>query len=276
MTTNNQSTSNTQQTREPDSAAVAEKFLTTEFQQSWGYQQHIESQMVSHLRFYVTLLLGVISAAIAISKFGTAPDLPTVGLVSLLFLGFWFIGQIFRTVYLELRIRKMLAIEDLNSIREYFTGRSPIVSEYSSFPTHRTKSPPFLRKGSAEWYSLIFMASMNSLSLATCLYLTDHQWEWASFKLSPVHGPILIWIFCVLIFCALFVWEFRFSTLHAYKYDLKRRQQIGPSQYDLLNLQDRPIYERVLIKLSEYFERRYDNKLGVQKNKHRHKGIFLA
>lgn len=92
---------------------LAEKFLLEEFHRSWDYQQHIESQMVSHLRFYVMLLLGLISAAIAISKFGVNTSFPTMGLIGFLFLGFWFAGQIFRTVYLELRIRKMLAIEDI-------------------------------------------------------------------------------------------------------------------------------------------------------------------
>lgn len=257
-----QSMSNTEEPVEADSTAIAEKFLTQQFQQSWAYQQHIESQMVNHLRFYVTLLLGLISAAIAISKFGPTSAFPTVGLVGLLFLGFWFAGQIFRTVYLELRIRKMKAIEDLNSIREYFGSKSAIVTKYSAFPTRRVESPPFLRKGSAEWYSLVFMASINSFSLVACLHLTNYQWKWASFVASPAHWPIL-----VVVACAWFVWEFRFSTLHAYKYDLKRMQEIGPSEYVLFKLKDRAIYERPLVRLAEYFERRYDNKLGVKRDK---------
>jgi len=237
---------------EPNPEAATEKFLIEEFQQSWGYQQHIESQMVNHLRFYVTLLLGLGSVAIAILKFGPASPFPITGLLGLLFLGFWFVGQILRTVYLELRIRKMKAIEDLNSIREYFDSKSSSVSKFSSFPSRRVESPPFLRKGCAEWYSLIFMAVINSLSLAAFFYLTIYQW-------LP---------FLVLISVPWFLWEFRSFTLQCYKYDLKRSKELRQSgKYKLLELEDRPNIEKGLRKLGECFERCYDKKLNAQKKK---------
>lgn len=251
-------------TRHPDkhnSEDAAEKLLTEQFKQSWGYQQHIESQMVNHLRFYVTLLLGLGSVAIAILKFGPASAFPITGLIGLLFLVFWFAGQVLRTVYLELRIRKMKAIEDLNSIREYFGGKSSIVSKYSSFPSRRVESPPFLRKGCAEWYSLIFMAFINGLSLAAFFYLVIYQWGYA--------GIAGWWpLFLVLIAVPSFLLEFRSFTLQCYKYDLKRNNELRePNKYTLLKLEDRSAIERGLKSLGEYFERRYDTKLNAQEKK---------
>lgn len=246
---------------ESNPQATVEQFLNEEFQQSWGYQQHIESQMVNHLRFYVTLLLGLSSVAIAIFKFGSASTFPIAGLVGLLSLGFWFTGQVLRTVYVELRIRKMKAIENLNSIREYFSHKSSVVSSVSVFPSRRVESPPFLRKGCAEWYSLIFMASMNSLSLAAFFYLAIYQWVYA--------GIIAWWpLFIILISFPWFIWEFRSFTLYCYKYDLKREEELGDeSKYGLLNRKDRPNIEEGLIWLGEHFERHYDKKSKDKKMK---------
>jgi len=241
----------------PNLNDAAEKLLTEQFHHSWGYQQHVESQMVAHLRFYVTLLLGLGSVAIAILQFGRASTLPIVGLVGLLFLVFWFAGEALRRVYVELRIRKMKAIEDLNSIREYFGGRSSIVSKYSAFPVRRVESPPFLRKGCAEWYSLIFMALMNSLSLTVFLCLAIYQW---------VYPGIASWwpVFLVLITVPCFLFEFRSFTLQCYKYDLKRSQQLGESsKYDLLELKDRSKIENTLRRLGEYFEECYRRSLDT-------------
>jgi uncharacterized membrane protein YciS (DUF1049 family) len=242
-----------------DPKDTAEKFLTEEFQRSWGYQQHIESQMVSHLRFYVTLLLGLGSVAIAIFKFGPASTFPIAGLVGLLFLGFWFAGQVLRTVYLELRIRKMKAIENLNSIREYFSGKSSVVSKVSAFPARRIESPPFLRKGSAEWYSLTFMALINSLSFAAFVYLVIHQWWYA--------GIQSWWLLFIILVIGLFYLEFRSFTLRCYKYDLKRSEEVGQENYDLLKLKDPSCIEKCLMKFGEYFERRYYKKLNDRKGK---------
>jgi len=260
---------------------VADKFLLQEFTQSWGYQQHLESQMVNHLRFYVTILLALVSVSIAIFKYHTPAVYPIIGAIGVLFGVFWLVGLILRTAYLEIRIRKMKAIEDLNSIREYFAKKAPDISQYSTLPSHRDESPPFLRKGSAEWYSLIFMALVNSASFAAALYSTNYQWKWAYGLIDILHFPEWThsagWPLIVLIGIIMFIWEYRFFTLHCYKYDLKREKETGkPSKYTLLNLEDRALYERALIKLGELFEEGYLKKLAKQEYKegsaHKDKG----
>jgi len=239
----------------PDDSPIIDKakdFLTKEFEQSWGYQQHIESQMVNHLRFYVTLLLGIVSASIAIAKFGAITTFPTLGLISILFLVFFFVGNVLRIVYVQLRIRKILSIENLNNIREYFHKEFPAISNVGVFPTLQKKSPPYLRKASAEWNTLIFIVIMNSLSLWAFSVLVNYQWNQF---LDHLNWTWLILIFLP-VYIVAFMLQFRSFTVQCYKEDRKREGRIGKSKYDLFDERDASLYERPLIWLGRYFEKR--------------------
>ena len=104
------------------------------------------------------------------------------------------------------------------------------------------------------------MALANSASFAAALYFINYQWNWACGLIDILHFPEWTqyagWPLIVVIGIIIFIWEYRFFTLHCYKYDLKRVKETGQSsKYKLLNLEDRALYERALIKLGELFER---------------------
>src|SRR5262245_36652218 len=108
--------------------------LEIELQETNKYFLQIESTMHDAMKFYSTLVLGVITASIALASMevkdalSTAPSLITSQSHKMRWLGFlWLvfaaIGYLTLLYFLELRIRKVKMIDRLAAIRDYLATR---------------------------------------------------------------------------------------------------------------------------------------------------------
>jgi hypothetical protein len=88
-----------------------------------------------------------------------------LGLLFLLSMLLFVVGRFEIHMTTELRIRKMKFIEGITSIRAYFVELDGSINKYVILPKGIRKAPPYLRVGSQDWYQLIYLCVMNSVSL---------------------------------------------------------------------------------------------------------------
>jgi hypothetical protein len=94
-------------------------------------------------------------------------------LVAFLLIAFSIIGLVFVGVYTELRVRKIRMLEKMAAIREFQIDAAArtgsdirrAITMVSSVP----QCPPYLRRPSEDWYTLIFITASGSAALAVAI-----------------------------------------------------------------------------------------------------------
>jgi hypothetical protein len=223
------------------------QFILEEYRDLYQNVMHLENKLFNHLSFYTTLFLGTVTASIAILQL-TPNNTPmsfmdAVGMLCLLSLLLYIVGRFEIHMTTELRIRKMKFIEGITSIRAYFVGLDESINEYIVLPKGLKKAPPFLRVGSQDWYQLIYLCVLNSVSfmifwftvpyfINLCRFIITNQ------KYYPLTGFILLWLVVGVVLSGINYWEFSYTRVMdeclSYDHDREKRMN-NPIEYDLLD-----------------------------------------
>lgn len=136
----------------------------------------------------------------------------------------------------------MKFIEGVTLARSYFTKADPAITEYLALPYRIENAPRFLRIGSQDWYQLLYLCGLNSVSyfiawtgapfffvfFANLLFST--QWDISL-------AFILIWE-AIGLFMAWFIfWHWSYLNVMNYcaEYDKAREARMGKQiEYGLL------------------------------------------
>jgi len=215
-------------------------FLGKEFESASAYFQHVEGKLNNLLVFFATLLVGVITACYYIGSSDMFRTLaftrtPRAVLVAFLLIAFAIIGLVFVGVYTELRVRKIRMLEEMAAIRGYQidvaqragTDIRRAITMVSSIP----QCPPYLRRPSEDWYTLLLITASGSAALAVAL-------PFLTFAIAVALGhPVIpfrqfVWVLEGLIaFLAAGYVEFAWFTRFCFDLDLERKRKFSQAQY---------------------------------------------
>lgn len=208
-------------------------FLNLEYQETHRYFLQIESTMHDLLKFYTVSLLGLISVSVALAEFvfQDGAEVPLWATLAALWFVFAVVGLLQLHYYVELRIRKIKMVEQLAAIRDHYLRPHKHLAHLLRLIPSVPKSPPFLRRPSAEWYSVLYYCAANTGVALFAIFSLDKEWGFLRDLVGPRYtASALILSACAL---ALFLYQFCSVTALAYGQDLKREQEVGESQYDL-------------------------------------------
>jgi len=225
-----------------------------ELQETNKYFLQIESTMHDAMKFYSTLVLGVITASIALASMEVktvssgVPSLITTQAQKMRWLGFlWLvfaaIGYLTLLYFLELRIRKVKMTDRLASIRDYLATREggaveTLLRNDALFITGVRWSPPHLRRPCGEWYLMLYLCMLNAVAVGF--------FAWA-FQWLPIGWLIVVSV-------SAFLWQFGTITASAYGEDAKRAAKFGQSEYTFLPHKDVPGLFTIFDKIASAME----------------------
>jgi hypothetical protein len=231
------------------------EFMMESYKDSSQNVMHIEGQLFNHMSFFLTLFIGTLTAAIAILQLTKQPNATisvteTMGIFCLPFLFLLLVGQFEVQMIMQLRVRKIKFIENIAKAREYFIKADPELSSYIILPSKLEKTPPYLRVKSEDWYRLLFVISLNTVTLflfwiglpSFVSLLFDGILH--GILTNPVLGLLFsclnfIWWVFGLSFCVFVYWYSSYQRVMDYclLYDRKREAFMGKvTEYDLLEI----------------------------------------
>lgn len=208
-------------------------FLNLEYQETHRYFLQIESTMHDVLKFYSVSLLALISVSVALAEFVLQEDtdVPLHAILAGLWFVFTVVGLLELHYYVELRIRKIKMVEQLAAIRDHYLGSSGGLARLRRLIPSVSKSPPFLRRPSAEWYSVLYFCAANTGVSVFALVSANREWQLFP---DPFGPPGTATALILLGFgLVMFLYQFYSATASAFVEDLKREREVGKSQYDL-------------------------------------------
>jgi hypothetical protein len=232
-----------------DTQKATAEFMLAEYQDLYQNVIHLENKLFNHLSFFTTLLVGIVTASIAIVQLVGETSGPlsrpiAVASVSLLFLLFFIVGRFELRMTTELRVRKMKFIEGITEIRRYFVDRDKVIEDYLVLPVGVEKAPPYLRVRCKDWYQILYISLMNGM--AAFLFWVLPLWLVVRVVTEPVGsrvGLILTviivasWLAVGLLIFYLGFWWLSYNSALEFceRYDEMRADKMGEeSQYDLL------------------------------------------
>lgn len=215
--------------------ATQKAFLIAEYQEISRYLINVENSMPALLRLYNSVVAVVVPVSAVLFKFrGEASMYPFFTALALVvfLLGWYILGM-----YIELRIRKIKTLEQLAVYRENLIRADPTLSHFLKMITSVRSCPPYLRRPSSEWYTVVYISSLTGFASMVAVFSALRymdQLTWLTFA-----GQHVIHLFWVLPLTAFFVagWRlFIWSTHYCHIYDLKREQEYGVrNEYSFLN-----------------------------------------
>ena len=215
-------------------------FLDKEFDSASSYFQHLESKLNNLLVFFATLVVAVISACYYIGSSQMFKDLsfsqtPRSFLLALLLITFTVISMVFIGVYTELRVRKIRMLEEMASIRGYQitaarrrgTDIQSSITMVSSVP----ECPPYLRRPSEDWYTLLLMTVSSASAFAVALPFLTFGILKASGVTAIPYRPLLWIVEGIIAWLVAAYLEFAWFTRFCYQLDFQRRSKFRQGQY---------------------------------------------
>ena len=250
-------------------------FLEKEFESAAAYFQHVEGKLNNLLVFFATLLVGVITACYYIGSSDMFRALaftrtPRAVLVAFLLIAFAIIGLVFVGVYTELRVRKIRMLEEMAAIRGYQIDAAQragsdirrAITMVSSIP----QCPPYMRRPSEDWYTLLLIAASGSAALAVAL-------PFLTFAIAVALGhPVipfrqLVWVLEGLVaFLVAGYIEFAWFTRFCFDLDLERKRKFSLAEYVFFSKHGRsfPWPLRALDLLASRIEQRRERERSAQ------------
>jgi len=192
------------------------EFLISEYQQTHAYFINVEKSMLDLLKLYnFVLSLLVPISAVLFRIFDTMHYF----FVSALSFVFFLLGLYILGMYLELRVRKIKTLEQIAVFREKLIAADESFSEFLRMITSIKDCPPYLRRPSSEWYTVVYITFLNGIAFAffLCFGLVALNLLGIVSSLMFIALPLItfeVWI-------GLFLW----ATGYCYRYDLKREKE---------------------------------------------------
>jgi hypothetical protein len=221
-------------------------FMIAEYKDFYENVMHLETKLFNHLSYYTTLLLGIVTASVAILKLFEDQGTPlSTGLLWLFapFLVFAIIGAYELRMTTELRVRKMKFVEGITQIRQFFVDYDKPVESYLMLPVGIKKAPPYLRVGSHDWYQMLYMVFMNGLGAAAATvcplpYILERIGKmFPSWISSPLVLTVALAWSALVCLVWLYFCPFSYKVVMDFcaSYDKRREATTGQkSEYDLL------------------------------------------
>jgi hypothetical protein len=248
-----------------DASSNMEDFLQKEFDTTAGYFQHVETKLLDVVRFYTAIVLAVLTGIyyIAVSEMFKRAfwiiRTPRAFFIMLTSLVLFVIGLFFLGMYTELRVRKIKMLEEMAAIRGHYAEKATKagidLSERVKMVTTIVKSPPFLRRPSEDWYTMILMSFINAVAVSTAcsflVFVVAPNWvknnAWAQW------AEVVIWVGVGIV---IFLRQFRWVTVFCYVEDCARELKHGRSQYGLMlkHSSSFPLFLGALDKIASGFE----------------------
>ena len=243
-------------------------FLDKEFESASSYFQHVEGKLNNLLVFFATLLIAVITASYYIGSSDMFKNLafsrtPRSFLIALLLFAFTLISMVFVGVYTELRVRKIRMLEEMAAIRGYQTQaadrKGANIRSAITMVSSVSACPPYLRRPSEDWYTLLLMAISSASAFAVALHFLTFG-ILTAFGVGSIPHHHLVWIAEGLIaWVAAAYLEFRWFTRFCYQLDLERKRKFSQAQYVFFSKHGEsfPWPLHWLDSLANWIERRY-------------------
>jgi len=141
-----------------------ESWLKTEFEQNFDHLRDRDSKFIEIIKFYATLVLGVVTASIALMGIKNLNH--AFALVGLLLIATCFVGEICLLWMIAFRRYFVTSARQVNAIRHLYAENIP--GEYQGCVLQSTdpSQPPLLHKGSAHITMMRIITFVNA-TLAT-------------------------------------------------------------------------------------------------------------
>jgi hypothetical protein len=230
--------------QEVPTAEASEAFLDREFDTASSYFEHIESKLLNLVTFYVTLILAVLAGIYHVSTSDTfakmsfwivkGPRAFFIGIVSVVF---FLIGAFLLGMYTELRTRKILMLEEMARIREYFiesgkkAGRR--IGDAITMVSGILNCPQYLRRPSEDWYTILLMIAVGSIAIAFGLDAELYAFAPQLFR-GTATAQLGLGCLGILIFAVFAYLQFRWVTTFCFLLDCRREKKYGASHYGLM------------------------------------------
>jgi len=206
-------------------------FLLREYQETHNYFNNVEGSMADLLKFYNSVLAIVTPISALLFRFLTERLFHTF--LGALALVIFLLGLYILAMYLELRIRKIKTLEQIAVFRERMIEANHELGGLLKMITAIRLCPPYLRRPSSEWYTVIYISSVNGL-LAGC-----SVWCFLESVVQFSRIPVAWWgVLLSALLVAGLVWYglFRWATGYCYVYDLKREKEYSvKNEYSFLD-----------------------------------------
>ena len=215
---------------------VEKDFLVSEYNQINSYLVSVEKSMIDLLKLYNSVLAIMVPVSAAIFKLFRHPTSywfsGTLGLV------FFILGLYILAMYVELRIRKIKTLEQIAVFREKFITANPsIFREFLRMITSIKACPPYLRRPSSEWYTVVYIAFLNGVAFGVSIF--SFLMLLSDFLCFDGFGKLKRLVFATVSFVALYFTGMRlfiWSTAYCHRYDLKREKEYGvENEYSFLS-----------------------------------------
>lgn len=199
-------------------------FLISEYQETHKYFINVEKSMLDLLRFYNSVFAIVVPISALLFKFLVKTQ--TFPLLAALAFIVFLLGLYILAMYIELRVRKVKTLEQIAVFRERFIQKNPIFSQFLRMITSIKSCPPYLRRPSSEWYTVVYISFLNGVALASTITFLL-LWVDQSSRLDFLGSWkfILLFVLFFLIIALVVHWLFLWSTRYCYIYDLKREKE---------------------------------------------------
>jgi hypothetical protein len=223
----------------------ANDYLLKESDYDHAYFLAVEKLMFDHFNFFVVVLSGALAGTFAVVRlFMDMKEIPVAtGILFSLSLVVAIVFVIGRQIYVELRIRKIQMLEQLAILRKEW-GETLQGEERAKFDSKLIlikgieKCPPYLRSGSAEWFTLIFFCFVIGTAGAAAVFFLM-SWIWLGYlpdnqKSIFAAGYVGLAVGC-LVGIALCLLSWHSTVLKTFFLDLKRQKRFGVlPAYDLV------------------------------------------
>lgn len=195
-------------------------FLITEFGEDHKYLMHIEDSMNRLLSFYTTIYLAVLGGLISLMRFFPRifQDIIDQWMLVAILVIFSIVCIYEFFMYLELRVRKIKVLEQLANIRSHIMSTRPELSNVLILITSIDRCPQYLRRPSSEWYTVLYLSTLNSFPVAFTLVAGSKSINNVPFWPLSFYNILAAIILILLIF----TFQFVTATKYCYFFDIKR------------------------------------------------------
>jgi len=240
------------------------EFIRKEFEIDHTYYVHLETKLAGLVTFYFTFLVGTLSVSyyILVSHAFNEIRRPSLAGIAVVF---FILASFILGMYGELRTRKIRTLEQLAIIRDLFaknTGRDKHdINDSLVMVKGIEKCPPYLRRPSEDWYTILFMIFLNNTLLFAGLTIAGIGYLNAEIGGLTQGKKILAWALSSLVILSLYVFfsyrQYRRITLFAYSFDCDREVRYGKPRYDFFKELDffKKVPESWFDKLATLIER---------------------
>jgi hypothetical protein len=141
-----------------------ESWLKTEFQKNFNHLRDRDSKIIEIVKFYVTVVLGVATASIALMGLKDLSN--AFALVGLLLIATCVVGEICLLWIIAFRRYFVTCARQINAIRHLYVENSPPQYRESILQPTDPSLPPMLHTGSAQIIVMIIIIFINAILFA--------------------------------------------------------------------------------------------------------------